>query len=291
MRLNQVTIGSTDLGRAARFYTTLGLRLIVRDDHYLRFECPDGGSTFSIELVDAPLGPEHVTVYFESDHLDAEFGRLTGAGIAFDHAPTDMPWLWREARLHDPDGHHLCLFHAGANRRDPPWRVQEPVPGPGVRGPAPAPAVTLTAIGVVAGGRTEPIDDHWEGVEADIVLHDRFPPDALDGLEQFSHLDVVYVFHQVPEAAIVVGARHPRGREDWPLVGIFAQRAKARPNRIGVSTCRLLSVRGRTVRVADLDAIDGTPVLDIKPHMVEMGPRTAVTEPAWVKELMRQYWC
>ena len=88
----------------------------------------------------------------------------------------------------------------------------------------------------------------------------------------------------------MTGARHPRGRQEWPLVGIFAQRAKARPNRIGVSTCRLLGVTGRTIRVADLDAIDGTPVLDIKPYVAEMGPRTTVVEPEWIKELMTDYW-
>jgi tRNA-Thr(GGU) m(6)t(6)A37 methyltransferase TsaA len=150
--------------------------------------------------------------------------------------------------------------------------------------------VTLRPVATVIGGRSEPVDDHWEGVEASIRLDDRFPPEALLGLDGFSHLDVVYLFHGVDEADTVVGARHPRGRADWPLVGIFAQRAKARPNRIGVSTCRLLGVDGRDLRVADLDAIDGTPVLDIKPHLVEMGPRTPVTAPAWVGELMRDYW-
>lgn len=150
--------------------------------------------------------------------------------------------------------------------------------------------IMLTPVATVVGGRTEVVDDHWEGVEADIVLDDRFSPDALRGLDQFSHLDIVFLFHGVAEESIVAGARHPRGRSDWPLVGIFAQRAKARPNRLGVSTCRLVSVQERTVHVADLDAIDGTPVLDIKPHLAEMGPRTPVTEPAWARELMAHYW-
>ena len=150
--------------------------------------------------------------------------------------------------------------------------------------------IVLSPVAKVVGGRADPVDDQWEGVEADIVLDERFPEEALLGLEDFSHLDIVYVFHAVDAAAIVDWARHPRGREDWPRVGIFAQRAKARPNRIGVSTCRLLAVAGRALRVADLDAIDGTPVLDIKPHMAEMGPRTPVTEPAWAKELMAHYW-
>ncbi len=150
--------------------------------------------------------------------------------------------------------------------------------------------ITITPVAMVVGGRTAPVDDEWEDVRADIVLDDRFPPDALLGLDGFSHLDVVYLFHAVDEAGVVDGARHPRGRADWPLVGIFAQRAKARPNRIGVGTCRLLGVEGRTIHVADLDAIDGTPVIDIKPHLEEMGPRGPVSEPSWVRELMAHYW-
>jgi tRNA-Thr(GGU) m(6)t(6)A37 methyltransferase TsaA len=282
VRLNQVTIGSTDLRRAERFYTMLGLRLIVQDGHYLRFELPDGDATFSVELVTEAPTDEHVTLYFETPDLDGEWQRLTAHGVVFDQPPTDMPWLWREARLRDPDGHTLCLFSAGRNRRFPPWRLPD-------AGVAPEP-VTVTPVARVVGGRAEATDDAWEGVEAAIVLDDRFEPDAVLGLDGFSHLDVVYLFHEVPESSIVVGARHPRGRPDWPLVGIFAQRAKARPNRIGVSTCRLLGVDGRTLRVADLDAIDGTPVLDIKPHLEEMGARTPVVEPEWARALMARYW-
>ncbi|MDO3645744.1 VOC family protein [Nocardia mangyaensis] len=123
MRLNQVTVGATDLARAEQFYTALGLRTIVRTDEYLRFECPDGESTFSVERVDQITPADHITIYFETDDLDAEFARLVRAGVAFDQPPTDMPWLWREARLRDPFGHRLCLFHAGENRPNPPWRV------------------------------------------------------------------------------------------------------------------------------------------------------------------------
>ncbi len=118
-----MTIGSTDLGRSEHFYETLGLRLIVKNDHYLRFECPDGEATFSVDLVDAVAESEQVTLYFESDELDDEYDRLLRAGFEFEHAPADMPWLWREARLRDPDGHRLCIFHAGQHRRHPPWRI------------------------------------------------------------------------------------------------------------------------------------------------------------------------
>ena len=123
MRMNQVTVGATDLGRSESFYRSLGLRLIVKDEHYLRFECPDGDATFSVDLVDAVHDHEQVTVYFEDDQLDATCERLRRGGIVFEHPPTDMPWLWREARLRDPDGHRLCLFHAGENRQFPPWRL------------------------------------------------------------------------------------------------------------------------------------------------------------------------
>jgi catechol 2,3-dioxygenase-like lactoylglutathione lyase family enzyme len=123
VRLNQVAVGSTDLDRSEAFYRTLGLTLIVKDTHYLRFECPDGESTFSVEHVDAVTDAEHVTVYFESDRIDDEYERLRSAGVEFEHPPTDMSWLWREARLRDPDGHRLCIFDAGENRKNPPWRI------------------------------------------------------------------------------------------------------------------------------------------------------------------------
>lgn len=151
--------------------------------------------------------------------------------------------------------------------------------------------IQLEPVGFVRGGRTEPIDDDWDTVDAVIELDaERFGPEVVAGLDEFSHLDVVFVFDRVAESDVHLGARRPRGRADWPEVGIFAQRAKARPNRIGVSTCRLLGVDGLTLRVRGLDAIDGSPVLDVKPHVVEMGPRDAVTEPSWMRELMQGYW-
>jgi len=110
------------------------------------------------------------------------------------------------------------------------------------------------------------------------------------GLQEFSHIEIVFVFDQVEPADIERGARHPRGNLSWPAVGIFAQRAKMRPNRIGVTVCRLLEVDGLVLRVAGLDAIDGTPVLDIKPYMSEFGARGEVRQPPWSHELMAGYW-
>jgi tRNA-Thr(GGU) m(6)t(6)A37 methyltransferase TsaA len=150
---------------------------------------------------------------------------------------------------------------------------------------------TMTAIGLVRGGRVEATDDDWGDVVAAIELDaERFTPDVVAGLDDFSHVDVVYVFDQVDERRINLGARHPRGNEAWPVVGILAQRAKARPNRIGVTTCELLGVDGLTVRVRGLDAIDGTPVLDLKPYFVEFAPRTPSRQPAWSTALMAEYW-
>ena len=149
---------------------------------------------------------------------------------------------------------------------------------------------TLRPIGHVRGGRAEPIDDGWDAVTATIALTPGFSAEALAGLDGFSHVEVVFLFDRVAESAIVAGARHPRGRTDWPKVGIFAQRGKDRPNRLGVTICRLLAVEGTTLRVAGLDAIDGTPVLDIKPCMRGFQPREEVREPDWARELMAGYW-
>jgi tRNA (adenine37-N6)-methyltransferase len=152
-------------------------------------------------------------------------------------------------------------------------------------------AVALDPIGVVRGGRAEPIDDDWAAVEATVALDGtRFPADAVAGLGEFSHVDVVFLFHLVDDGQVTAGARRPRGRADWPEVGIFAQRGKGRPNRIGVTVCRLLGVDGLRLEVQGLDAIDGTPVLDVKPYMAEFGPRGEVRQPAWSHELMERYW-
>lgn len=152
-------------------------------------------------------------------------------------------------------------------------------------------AIILKPIGFVRGGRGEPIDDAWDGVEATIALEPaQFGPDATASLDAFSHIEVVFHFDRVPDDEISRGARHPRGRADWPLVGILAQRGKGRPNRIGVTVCRLLAVDGLALRVRGLDAIDGTPVLDIKPVMSGFLPREALREPDWARELMAGYW-
>ncbi|HYL37965.1 MAG TPA: SAM-dependent methyltransferase [Bryobacteraceae bacterium] len=151
--------------------------------------------------------------------------------------------------------------------------------------------IILTPIGIVRSPIREPADDVWGGVTCRIELDaSRFSPQSLAGLEEFSHVEVVFLFHRVPESEIQWGSRHPRGRADWPKAGIFSQRGKARPNRLGVTVCKLLAVRGLSIEVEGLDAVDGTPVLDIKPYLREFGPRETVRQPAWASELMSGYW-
>ena len=151
--------------------------------------------------------------------------------------------------------------------------------------------VVLRPVGFVRGGRSEPRDDDWATEACEIELDaERFEADALAGLDSFSHVEVVFQFHLVDEDAVVWAARHPRERADWPKVGIFAQRGRVRPNRLGVSVAQLESVDGLRVRVRGLDAVDGTPVLDLKPVLVELLPRGGVRQPRWSTELMADYW-
>ena len=146
-------------------------------------------------------------------------------------------------------------------------------------------------VGQVVGGRDEVRDDEWGDVESVLRLDaEAFGPEALAGLDDFSHLEVVYHFDRVRPDAVQTGARHPRGNTEWPLVGIFAQRGKNRPNRLGVSRCRLIRTDGLDLHVRGLDAVDGTPVLDIKPYMAEFGPQGPTTQPAWADEIMSRYY-
>jgi catechol 2,3-dioxygenase-like lactoylglutathione lyase family enzyme len=124
MNLNQVTVPCADLDASVAFYRRLGLRLIVSDPpDYARFECPVGDSTFSLHRVPHVPSAHGVVVYFELDDLDAKVQQLAAAGLQIESGPQDQPWLWREAYLRDPAGNRVCLFHAGENRHDPPWRL------------------------------------------------------------------------------------------------------------------------------------------------------------------------
>lgn len=124
MDLNQVTLPAVDLEKSTSFYRRMGFLQIVDSPRYARFECPRGSATFSLHAVDEPPPDSGVVVYFECENLDAEVVRLEDRGIEFTSPPTDQSWRWREARLRDPTGNEICLFHAGENRKHPPWRVE-----------------------------------------------------------------------------------------------------------------------------------------------------------------------
>jgi len=145
-------------------------------------------------------------------------------------------------------------------------------------------------IAYVRGGRSDPEDDFWGGTRCRVELADGVPMDSLDGIEDFSHVEIVFLFDRVDKARIVTGARRPRNNPDWPLVGIFAQRGKNRPNRIGCSIVRLIEREGRSLVVGELDAIEGTPVLDIKPVFRDYLPEEPIRQPDWSREVMRDYW-
>jgi tRNA (adenine37-N6)-methyltransferase len=151
--------------------------------------------------------------------------------------------------------------------------------------------IILDPIGYVRTTRADPTDDNWDAETTRIELDaSRFTADALLSLDSFSHVEVLYWLHHEEAATPTLGARHPRGNKDWPLAGIFAQRGKNRPNRIGLTICQVVKVDGTTLHVKGLDAIDGTPVLDLKPWMSGFAPRGEVREPQWARTLMSGYW-
>ena len=151
--------------------------------------------------------------------------------------------------------------------------------------------IVIEPIATVYNNRKEMIDDNWGSVISTIEINSaKFEKDVLLGLSEFSHLEVVFYMHKVATEKIAEKARHPRGNMSFPLVGIFAQRVKNRPNRIGVSRCKLLKVESHQITVQGLDAINCTPVLDIKPYIKEFGPIGQVKQPFWATEIMSHYY-
>jgi tRNA (adenine37-N6)-methyltransferase len=147
----------------------------------------------------------------------------------------------------------------------------------------------MNPVGLVRNARPDPANsDHWGQVVSTILIGERFGERCLDGLAGFSHVEVLFVFHQASERDDYQQPRPPRGRADLPAVGVFADRGPRRPNRIGATICEIVSAEGRQLTVRGLDAIDGTPVLDLKPVMLEF-LATNVHQPAWVGKLMRDY--
>ncbi|RHW42556.1 S-adenosylmethionine-dependent methyltransferase [Neobacillus notoginsengisoli] len=149
---------------------------------------------------------------------------------------------------------------------------------------------TVKPVGRVCNSRKEVEDDFWGEVISEIEMNEILDGSCLEGIEEFSHLEIIFLFHLTPDDKILFGARRPRNNPDWPVTGIFAQRGKNRPNRIGATIVKLLKRDGTKLTVAGLDAVDGTPVIDIKPVMKEFLPKEEVKQPQWATELMEDYW-
>jgi tRNA-Thr(GGU) m(6)t(6)A37 methyltransferase TsaA len=150
--------------------------------------------------------------------------------------------------------------------------------------------IVIEPIGIVKNSRLEIEDDNWGGIVSEIVINEVLGEESLKGLEEFSHAEIIFHFHQVDEGKIVTGARHPRNNPDWPKIGIFAQRGKNRPNRLGLAFVKIIKVENGSLFVSGLDAIDETPVIDIKPVMKEFLAEESIRQPRWSTEIMENYW-
>jgi tRNA-Thr(GGU) m(6)t(6)A37 methyltransferase TsaA len=150
--------------------------------------------------------------------------------------------------------------------------------------------ITIKPLAFVKNDRKEAKDDNWGEVISEIVLVDNMPSEALEGIEEFSHLEILFHFHKADRAKIVTGTAHPRNNPDWPEVGIFCQRRKNRPNLLGLTVVELVEKKDRSLIVKGLDAIDGTPVIDIKPLTKGFLPKGEIRQPWWIDELMKKYW-
>lgn len=143
-------------------------------------------------------------------------------------------------------------------------------------------------IGSIVSPVKEPVDENWGGVVSEIVLNEGYA-DGLVGLEDFSHAIIIYFMHLATDKERIKIRRRPQGRDDMPFVGIFSQRAKRRPNPIGVSVVEIIQREKNVLKVQGLDAIDGTPVLDIKPYYPRDRVETPII-PEWVYRLMTNYY-
>lgn len=151
--------------------------------------------------------------------------------------------------------------------------------------------ISLSPIGFVHSTRKDRTDDSWNHETTYLQLDEQqFHPDSLLGLIEFSHLEIIFWMHQVNPSEITTGSRHPRNRLDLPKVGIFAQRGSTRPNQLGLSCCKIKEIDNLSIYVEDFDAIDGTPILDIKPYFQEFGPQGDIKQPEWVFRIMKSYW-
>lgn len=150
--------------------------------------------------------------------------------------------------------------------------------------------ITLEPVGIIHNSRKEISDDYWGNIISEIILSDEFSEDAIEGIEEFSHVEIIFYFDKVLKENIKSGSIHPRNNANWPKTGIFAQRGKNRPNMLGLTIAKIISRIGKSLFVKGLDAIDGTPVLDIKPVIKEFLPDEKIIQPLWSTELMQNYW-
>jgi len=146
------------------------------------------------------------------------------------------------------------------------------------------PAMTLKAIGIVRNEVKQRPDgrDWWQELVSEIVI-DPSLTEALDGLEEFSHIIVLWWMHLIPPGEVTLKV-HPMRREELPLVGLFATRAPHRPNRIGKTTVRLLQRQGNILMVKGLEALDGSPVIDIKPYLPRYDSAPDAEVPQWITD-------
>ena len=149
--------------------------------------------------------------------------------------------------------------------------------------------LTFRPVATVKNSRTDLSDDFWGSITSEIELTEHIPDEAFDGIDEFSHLEIIFQFDKADPSKMVFHG-HPRGNKNWPNVGIFAQRKKDRPNGIGLTIVELVKREGNRIWVKYLDAIDGTPILDIKPVMREFLPPEKIKQPIWSTELMKNYW-
>jgi catechol 2,3-dioxygenase-like lactoylglutathione lyase family enzyme len=183
MRLNQVTAAARDLDQSIAFYELLGLRLIVKSPHYARFELPRGETTFSLHITDGEIPRENAPqLYFECLDVDFEVRRLKHAGVAIERAPVMQSWLWYEAWLRDPAGNQICLFNAGENRRNPPWRINKP-------------ALARNLHLIIRDGATWALVKHDGGEDAWRQLQDRYG-DYKTSLGPYDLYDLLAVLEQ-----------------------------------------------------------------------------------------------
>jgi tRNA-Thr(GGU) m(6)t(6)A37 methyltransferase TsaA len=149
--------------------------------------------------------------------------------------------------------------------------------------------INLNSVATVKNSRQDQSDDFWGSIISEIELTENIPADAFNGIDEFSHLEIIFHFDKADISKIVFNG-HPRGNKDWPNVGIFAQRKKDRPNGIGLTIVEMVKRERNKIWVKYLDAIDGTPILDIKPVMKEFLPSKEIKQPRWSYELMKDYW-